>query len=355
MTATVTVTDEMLTATTFKYLSDLKANMRHIPQPYAEDALSKGKVPNEGGLKIFIPYEMENHSRPKRVTASTAYGNYDTWNQPTLRSGQEDWAYVVQPVFISRWEKNLNRGAHQIIDIAKLRVENVYNHLLRQMQQALLIGAVASGSWAGVPEWEDWIPLNGTDYTTGLLEEDASGTNTVHNVSRASFPATTHPLFHNPAADVANNASTNLLDRAMDLQTTMDIRGAAMKALVWYCTQAWLRNLAKVLRPQLQYATMKAGDTMMERPVFLGKELKVVETLPYNGANSATYKWSCVGVTWKEGVALQVQSGNALDMDPWHSIPGSVGVQAALFHLMGQQTLMRPGINPLFVRGETYS
>lgn len=356
MTTTVTVADEMLTTTTFAYLTDIKANMRHIPQPYFENSLKLGKIDNEGGLKLFIPYEMHEHSLPKRVTAATAYGNYNMWSQPTMLSGQEDWAYVVQPVFISRWEKNLNRGKHELINIAKDRVQNVYDHLLRQGQKALLIGPAASGTWTGVPEWDDFIPANGTDYPTGLLEEDASGTNTIHGVSRATYPATTHPLFHNIAADVANSASTNLLDRGSGIRATMDIRGAvAQSSFRWYCTQAFFQNLTKILRPQLQYATIKAGDTQMETPIFLGKPIQAVQQLPDTGVTSTTYKWSCVGVTHgKEGLALQVQTGNNLDMDPWATLPGTVGVQAALFHFMAQQTLLKAGRNVVIVRAETY-
>jgi hypothetical protein len=353
----VTVPDETFTATSFAYLNELKQNMRDIPQPFAEDMLKMGVKSVEGGAMISIPYEMENHSLPTRVRSGSAYGSYRTWAQPTMKSGQETWAYVVQPCFISRYEKNQNRGKHQQIDIAKGRVKNVYSHLLRQLQAAILLGSVASGSHTGTDQWEDFLSVNGTDYATGLIEEDSSGGNTVHGVSRSSYPATTHPLFHNLAFDVANNASTNLLDRAVNCQTKMQVRGISAMggSFRWYCSETFVQNLAKILRAGLQYTTMKAGDEQMALPIFLGKPLRAVEALPYQGANSATYKWSCLGITWKEGLALHAQSGNILDMDPWATIPMTVGVQGTLFHLNAQTILEKPGLNILFHRAETYS
>ena len=350
-----TVPNEYFTAVAYEQLREIK-NMRGVKKPFAEAVFSKGVEKVEGGYMFTVPFEMNEHSRPTRVTAGNSFGTYDTWSQPTMTSGSDVQGYIVQPVFISGYEKTINRGKAQQVNIIKTRTKNVYDHLLRQAERAFLVGATSSGSHPGVDSWQDFNDLNGTDRSTGFIEEDSSGGNTIHGVSRSTYPATTHPRFHNIAADVANSASTNLLDRISTVRGQMEIRGlSASGSFMWFCTNTFQTNLGKVLRGGLQYFKMSDGEQQTMKPILLGKELTVVEELPYQGTNSATYKWSCVGVNFGEGIHFRGQSGCILDMTPFADVPGTVGVQSALYHLFGQLCSKGPGDQILFHRAETYS
>lgn len=351
------VPNEYFTAQAYSMLNQMReSSLRHTPQRFAEALFKRGVETVDGGWMFTVPWEMENHSVPTRVTQATAYGQFNKWAQPTMTSGGDTQGYIVQPVFISHFDKVVNRGKGEQVNIVKRRVKNVYDHLLRQAQQAFLVGVPASGSHPGVVEWDDFNDLNGTDRATGFIEEDSSGGNTIHGVSRATYPATTHPGLHNIAIDCQNAAGTYLLDGAVNARGLMDIRGISMEAgFEWFCTNAFQQNVAKTLRNGLQYTTMKGGDEQMAAPQFLGKPLTVVPELPYRGASSATYKWSCVGVTFGRGVRFRGQSGHVLDMDPFETYPGTVKVQSALFHLFGQLVTPDPSLQILFHRAEAYS
>jgi hypothetical protein len=362
---TVTVPDEVYTAASRVSLKKRPTNMKNIPAPFFEDAMAH-KATVTGGSYAHIPNEFEEHSRPTRLTLATAMQFYDTYNQPTMKSGKEDWAALCQPAWLSLIERNIMRGQQEQINLAVTRVNNVRTSLARQGQKAWLIGPASStagaGTWAGVPAWDDWMTVNGTDFSTGLIEEVSDGNNTVHGISRSSYPVATYPLFHPIVSDGAGAASTNFLGGMADIQSTYQIRnGGLPDGFSFYCSAAFSKNVARIQRggiagnfAQMQYATQQTAEQAYGMPSLLGKPMKIVEQMPSTGTNTVTKKWSCVGISWGVGIQLQMQAGSAFDMMPWETIPGTAGVQSCLFVAHGQLCMLEPSLNMLLVDYDTY-
>lgn len=360
-TTTVQVADELYTLVAHDALKREPKSMRGIPTPFADDALSKGKVTVQGGHKIKVPWSFENHSLPTQLTFSNPYQQFNTFNQPQMKSGFDDWAAAVQPVFVSGLDKNHYRGKEAIADLVKHRTLTTKAHFKRAFQTAVMRGAVASGSFAPGVDTQVFSylnPLNGIDYSTGLLEEISSGNNTVHGISRSSYSSTNYPLFHPLVFDCADAAGTYLLDRWVAIQTLAQARGVEIGSLDFYVSQAFPSHLQKVLRQPMQYANIKGGSEMYALPGFMGKELKIIlNDMPQNGANTATYKVSMYGIPWGEGngIHLRCQAGWELEsMSPFVSIPGTAECSVALFKFEGQIIQDVPGNCVVGVRAESY-
>lgn len=364
-TTALTFSDQMLSVQGFHRLAAVMA-AKDVPYPVADDAFKLGKEDIEGGERLVIPYEVDDHSRPTKITVSAGgYGGIDLWAQSTFKPGHESWAYVVQPVFISETDKAINRGREKVLDIWQSRVENVARMQQRNYQNATVKGAVASGTWGGVPGWEDWLPLNGADNATGLLEARTSGTNTVHNVSRSSYPATTHPKLHNiyfTAQDAANTylQAAIFRARAQAQSRGANIGGGSYRA---YVSEEFEVNISRILNGRVQYIMAgKSGQDVAADavvPYILGAPTRALATgLPQAGATSggsASTKWGYIGVTWgKGGISLKAQSGYMFKMGKVESIPGTNGVQLALFHNFGQNVCQVAGTNIVGVGCETY-
>ena len=356
-----TVTDEQFTAAGYDVLTGARQNMRAIPTPLADDALSRGKKSVQGGHTIQIPYEFEEHSTPTQLTFASPYHQFTTTNAPTMKSGTDTWGAVVQPVFMSGLDKNIYRGPAAQLDVWRSRVQNVDDHGHRSLEQALLLGTTASGSYTpstAVGQFAGFNTFNGTDYATGLIEEDASGGNTIHGISRSSYSATTYPKFHPVVANMASAVNTNGFDRLIDLQTTFMKRGGNMAGVDIYASDVFVRMINKILRAPFQYATLAAGSENYGIPNLFGKKLKIMNAMPQTGANSATSKWSALGLTWgtndTAGCQFRVQQGWEWTMSPVVSIPGTADCQLALFRLHGQLLLITPGNNFLIYNGETF-
>lgn len=360
-TTTEAVENELLTASSKNYLTKNEAqHLKSLPRPVAKDAMSIGKQTVDGGYRWQVGFETEWHSEPQRIQpGSASYVNVLRTARPTLTPGYDDPACVIQPAFISRHDRIRNSGKGKLIDLANTRTMNVKKHKYEQLERVLLIGPNASGSHTGYLAWVGWNTFNGTDDATyGHVEENASGTNSIHNVSRSTYGATNYPLLHNLIFDGAGAAGTNLLNAVATCGARMQKRGMAMTpGFRWYATEAFLTNYNRANRGGLQYLTMQSGQnenaTLAQN--FLGKPIQVVNELPYQGSASATDKWSCVGVPWgAEATSVTFYQGEQMTMDPWETLSGSAGVQMAVFWTMGQLISKRPGDYVLFFDFETY-
>lgn len=366
-TTAITTPNELLTASGVTFLAKNRAAMlKELNRPVADAAMrTMQKV--DGGFRWQFGFETEWHSEPTRVRAGAgSYINVGRLARTTLTPAWDEPAYVVQPAFISRRDESQNAGQSRIIDLANRRLMNRDKHLHQQLEQMLLFGPNASGSWAGMPAWVGWNHFNGTDDATyGHVEEDTSGTNSVHNVSRSTYPASTHPLLHNLVVDLAAGFGTNALNAFALLQGKMMVRNQTLQAGEWYFTKECLANWTRANRGSMVYGSIQAamdGNISLAQ-TFLGKPIKVVEALPYNGSASASDPWSAVYVPWSRsksgdtetgGTRIVAYTGEAMSSDPWETIPGTVGVRISIAHLFGQLISEDPGGYILVFDGQTY-
>jgi hypothetical protein len=328
--------------------------MKDVKYVIAEDILANVDKIDDAGERIIVRWEVGDHSKATRV--QTGYERWDDSIFATLKPGHEQWAIVVQPVMISEVDEGRNSGKAKIIDLLRQRTQNVYRHKMRQLQRVAVRGPAASGTWTGVPGWEDFLTLNGADSTTGIIEAAASGTNTLHNVSKASYPATTHPKFHNSFRDSAGAAGTNLLHNLNGINTNLVIKDGepSPSECANYMSENGANWLKRALQPQEQY-TSEDIDTGKRRVLtYGGVKIKPTFDLPNSGSATTTNPWSSLLMNWKRGVRLRCKTGWVMDWTKFAEIPGTVGVRAAICRTWGQFVALEPGLCGLIVDAEAY-
>lgn len=351
-TTSLTINNEDLSLTLFDQVKELRA-MKDHPYLLADDALANvDKV--DGGERVIVRWDVDDHSVPTRVR--TGYESFSTFAQPTLQPGYQAWGIVVQPVFISSVDEQKNNGRAQILKVLEERVKNVERHMHRQFQQVLLRGAAASGTWVGVPGWDDWLSINGADTALGLVEDAASGTNTLHGVSKSSYPATTHEQFHNYFGDAAADASANLLPLMYAAGVDAQIKEGDPNPSesFWYLSRSAANNLKSILRVQEQYVSdgnMDDGKRVAHM-MYGGIKARPTAEMPNTGSATTADPWSALRVNWKRGVRLRMMSGWVFDWEDFMDLPGTVGVRYSLCKVWGQPICLQPGLQALIIDAE---
>lgn len=352
-TTQLTIDNELLTANALSHLKDARA-MRDKPYIATDHALTVGLEEQSGGYRVVVPYETEDHSRPTRVR--TGYEGWDNYAAPTLTPGTERWGHVVQPVFISRRDKLQNRGEAQIIKLWETRVANVRRHMHRDFERVMFRGAAASNTWGGIEQYLDFLTLNGDDSTTGLLEGQADGTNTLHGITKATYPLATHRQFHNVWFDGAGSQSANLLNGLYRICVDLIVKGGPINAseIKGYMSDNVAVGLKRALRAAEQYVDKAdmddGGRTVMK---YMGIPLTITDELPDTGATTNTDPWSVVLVNWKKGINIIGMSDAVMKFHPVQDIP-LTGVQAGAFELMAQFVGRQPGLCGLLTDCEVW-
>lgn len=353
MSTVLTLSDETLTTVALQQSEDLR-DMQRQDYPVTADLIASND-PWDGGDTLTVPWDVENHSNPRRL--QSGYERYDETVRPTLKPGIVTPAFVAQPILISLVDETKTGGKGKIIDLVKQRTENVERHQDADLQAVAFRGPAASGSWAGRAAYADWNTFNGVDSITGFLEAVASGTNMLHTVSKASYPATTHPGFHNVYRDSADAAGTNLLNDMYRIGIILQTRGAPIVAREnkWYVGENPAVWLKRALRPQERYESQSSLDDGA-RPVltFMGVGIIPCIDMPTNGASSATSPVSAILINWARGAKMRMYPAWSRKMLPFAPVPGTVGVRAALKLVGGQIVCPQPGLCALIERAEVY-
>jgi len=353
-TTSLTINNELLTTTAFNYAKEMRSS-HHRPYVVCDHLLGPGMVKDEGGERMIVAWDFGEHSLPTRIVHG-----YETYNN-TLVSigtpGHDGWAYVVQPTYYSRRDEMINRGQAKRLDMWKIRVKNVEDAMRRDWSRAFLRGAAASGTWNGVPGYEDWNTANGADNTTGFIEAATSGTNTIHNISRSSFTlAAGHFMFHNLYQSGGDSASTNLLIGLYNFLPELkkrvgDINPKDYKA---YFTVETLGFLKRALRSAEQYVSDgQMDDGKRIATMYAGIEI-VPEDLPSLGSSTTANPWSALFINWAEGMKFHGQSGFVFAQDKVVDVPGTLA-KVQLNHLAGQFACEVPGLHALMDNAQAWS
>jgi hypothetical protein len=352
-TTSLTVGNELLTTTAMVHLQDIRSS-RSRPYPMIDHMLGIGLKKQAGGERIIGELDTNDHSVPTRV--QTGYEGFDDTALPVGTPIQEDWYQMMQPIFISKRDRLINRGKAQLLDQVKIRTANVEEAMRRDKNKAVFRGPAASGSWGGVPGYEDLNTFNGADDTTGLVEPAASGTNTLHGLAKASYPAAVHFMLHNLFYDAAGAAQTNLLLGLYDFLVKLRLRAGAInpKEIKGYASTAARGWLKRALRSSEQYVSEKSLDDGGRMALtYGGVELHPEDQLPQDGATSAANKWSFLFINWAKGMKYIGMTDAIMAMDPFETISGT-RVQAAVMHDMGNLVSQQPGHNAVLVDAEAW-
>jgi hypothetical protein len=350
---TLVVSNESLSASTLNHRKEV-ANTRNLQYPFTAKWLSRAEKA-EGDV-LVQPFDTHDHSRPTRL--QTGYERYDDYVSTTLTPGTIGPAFLAQPVMISEIDRVKNSGRTKVIDLAKERTRNVDDHLARQAQEVNLKGPAPSGTYQGHPAWAGWLSLNGMDATNGYLEASATGTNTFFNLSKAAYPPATHPLFHNLFANLSGAVGTNGLNALYMIGVDLRIRYGALKPgrFEWYVSRDFAGFLKRTMRPQEQWTSDGDMDDGKRR-VTTVDGIPIIPTLdlPQAGAvtSTAATKPSAILVDW-DSYRPSFYPGWKFDMTKWVDVPGTVGVQASLFKIGGQNMTKPVGSMAVLTNGEAF-
>lgn len=354
-TTAITFNDEVLTAAALNYVNDPK-NMREITYFGYDHALAMKE--NLAGGEVIIPrWKTKRHSTPSGLDNGYELPNLSV--ETIYTPGVQRPFWVVQPVLISAIDETKFGGSGKLLDVLKDRVDMVRDHMSANGQAALFRGPAASGSWGGVTQYTGLVPLNGTDSSTGFLEAATSGTNSIHTVTKATYPATTHPRFHNYWRDVGSAAGVNLLNALHGGVLTMRLRdqgGMKPSEYRFYTGITPGEFMKRVLRPLETYASEKELDDGKRMAlVFAGAPMYPIADMPTNGASTATQRYSIIGMNWKRSVRLHLYNKWQGAMTfPFAKVPASAGVSVALFGIAGNAIGDEMGASILITNAETF-
>jgi hypothetical protein len=355
-TTALTVGNEFLASTSFNWDTEMRSS-HHRDYPALDAILKRGMDKVEGGERMITSWDTTiNHSRPTRH--QHGYEALSDQALPVGTPGSEGWAFVSWPAYISLMDETKNRGKAAVLNIWKGRLKNRDDAFRKAFLDACIRGAVASGTWAGVQGFEDFIPWNGADYSNGFFEAASSGTNTVHNISRATYTvAAGHYQLHNLFQDVQDLAGTNLLTSMYALLPTLKKRNGEIKPndYLGLASENVLGFLKRSLRSQEQYITEGPLDDGMRMAMrFHGIEL-IPEDLPSLGANTTAAPWSIILANIARGVRFVGQTGLIFETSDIIDIPGTSQVRCQVSRLFGQNKLVIPGLNAIVNNAEQWS
>lgn len=325
----LTVPNHLLSSTAMIRLDKIKSA---IDKPYRwVDTMEKvGREEVEGGERVIVPWEFNRHSNTTRFV--NGYEAIDLTLQPIMTPGHEDWMDVVRPVGISGNESRKNRGNKtKILSMVDRRTKSTVNGLRAQLQQQV---------WqSNVTELTDLVSANGTDDSTGFIEEVALAAqdNVIHNLARATYP---HPGFQNQRYDGAGSFSANgligmhdIMVRVKDLVKGNDAHPSD-SAVHIYASIALQGHLKRAVNSNERYLSQDKLDA--GRMVMMYGEYPIISMsdLPNAGTQTTADPWSAV---FFDHAAIQfyAQKGAYFEMTEFEK-PSGYDVQVAYLHLMGQ-------------------
>lgn len=353
-TTAITFNDQDLSAAALQYFGEPSVMRERTYRGW--DHYMAAKKTLSGGEYLIPRWIVNEHSQPSGL--STGYEAPDLTVQTVYQPGVQRPIFVVQPIMISLRDRTVYSGKSQLLNILGDRTRTVRDAMNRNGQSTLFRGPAASGSWAGVAAYTSLIGLNGTDNTTGFFEAAASGTNTIHGVSKATYPATTHPQFHNVYATAGDTAGTTLLNAMYGILVELGIRGSPPSASEskWYASANGANYLKRVLRPLESYVGEKQLDDAQRMAMtYGGLGLFPHQDMPTNGATTATTEYSVMLVNWKQSVCGHLYSKWQNELTcPFITIPGTVEVQVGLMGFAGNNLADKMGFSALVANAETF-
>lgn len=353
-TTAITFDDQVLTGLALQYFGEPSLMRRRTYVAF--DHYMQKKKTLSGGEVLVPRWIVHEHSQPTGL--STGYEPPDLTVQTVYQPGVQRPIFVVQPIMISKKDRTQFSGKAAMVNLLGDRTKTVQDAMTRNGQAVLTRGPAASGSWAGVLAYTSFLPWNGTDNSTGFFEAATSGTNTIHGVSKATYPATTHPQFHNVYRTAGDAAGINLLNAMYGVGIELKIRGGdpSTGESKWYCSANAGEYLKRVLRPLERYESQKSLDDGMRMALtYAGIGVFPIQDMPTNGGTTATTEYSAILMNHAKSVQgnLYPDWENELTC-PFVTVPGTAEVQVGLMGFAGNNLADQMGFSALVAHGEIF-
>lgn len=340
--ATLTIPNELLTAAAIERIKSVRSVL-HRPYRVTDMVMGSAKKANAGS-RFLIDWEVQDHSSTTQHV--TGYETVDMDVQPTLIPGTDNWFFCLSPIAMSWVDTALNTGKNKRIDLWKTRVENTEKRMRKEFETQILRGTVAGMS--------DLITWNGSDFSTGIIEPDAVGSqgNTIHGVSKATYSSL--PGMQNQVADIQGDFSANGLSALRDLHTELQEITDDATMLEGICSLAGAKNYGRSVQSQERY--IDARDAVRLDVVIAGMRYKISQLMPNNGTTTGgagDNEWSFLVVD-KNVLCFHGLPGLVMDMTPTRDLGGSHQVQVCFMRLAGQNGVTNYGSLGLAYGGDTF-
>lgn len=340
MATTLVFSNEELSTTAMSYLKVLR-NMLEQPRFYVDDMI-KMKKDESGGERLIIPWETARQTVTTQM--QTGYEPVSLAANPMFTPGNEAWFYAIRPIIMTTKDDIINRSKPKQIDLLERRTKSTEMGLKQEWEDQSLQD--------NQPTMSDLLPINGFDSTTGFLEAAAVGsqTNTVHNVSKATF--STLPGFQNQVFDIADSFSSNGLVGLYDMSTRVKLLAPDGTKLKWYASVAGTNNIKRALNSQERYLSSDKLDG--GRRVLTYDDIPIVTTdaMPNAGTATTANPWTFLLQDW-DSMGFVGQSGWVMKLDEFRDVSGH-SARAAFMHLFGQNIVRYFGSSGVLHSGEVF-
>lgn len=327
------VTSQEMADTAIHALSkaSVDANARSLPfHMLMKDSFGEGKPSESGGAVLFQGIQFGEHSQVSEMIVGmepVSLGVVDV-----LKPAQYNWYMGVMPIVISKREMMTNRGKDQLLNKVDELTRNVYGAFRRRLEQAITVGNQAGFS--------QLVSLNGVDYTTGLLEENAyaSQTNSPGGLSRATYQ---YSGWLNQREDAGGSISTGGWAALTDLQTKAQNRSETGGPKGIIASEAYYAGLLRLIQANVRYGSEKTIDGRPARIEWGGAPIYSSSYMPNAGTTTTATPISAYAIDTDQIHLIWHENGYYKPDDDGFSIIS--GTTAYALHLTAMCQLVGKG------------
>lgn len=241
-----------------------------------KSALGDGKPSEDGGSVLVEPVQFGDHSQVTEMI--TGFEPITLAVSDTLKGATYYWHRSVMPIVLSQFEIDKNSGKSKVLDKIKETTGNVLGAFMRKVEQHLLAGGVAGFSQLS--------SLNGVDYTTGFLEENAYSAqgNVIGTLPKATYNV--YPGWANQAEDCFGSISSGGYAALTNFQIKAQNRspfGGTKSFFV--ASEAFQGGMIRVLNAN---RLLGSEETIDGRPKFIKWAGAPIYSSPYMPASGTT-------------------------------------------------------------------
>ncbi len=289
-TRTITMdSDELATLLTIQIGQTVDGLFKELPyfacyrKVYGESGLTKG-----GGRTMQANVEVREHSNLTGMP--TGYEDIDLRSQGMNESLRFHPAFVTAPFVSSVVERAIYElDAESKAAIAR-RGQSVAAAVMRYAHQHFFQGGVAAFVTGG------WGHLNGSDYTDGMVEEDAIGAqgNTIGELDKGTYSAV--PAMQNYSYDFAGSVGDNGRLGFTHTNHKQKERVSDRSKVFDFASTLAATHLSAVMAPYVRYAKADSIDVLLPEFMINGRPVYVTSDLPNAGAATTAKPWSVLSL-----------------------------------------------------------
>jgi hypothetical protein len=262
----------------------------------------------------------------------------------------------VMPVVISGREKLINSGKHKLMDQYQMRTVRTIQSFMTSLNRQILKGDVARMS--------SLVSLNGVDSTTGILEENAFGsqTNVIGGLSKATYAA--YRGMQNQRADLLGSFNANGVNGINSVFENMKAYSQSDRSKrLGTCSLSFMNNMKRAYEAS-EFLVYNGGDASSEilsvgheavkfRGVVFSSEADMPNDGAVTGASGNNDEISAY-ITNLHDIRPEFHVDAYFARDKPIQLPGYFQTFATIISVMVQQTVRGYGGSAVIIGGDTF-